>query len=153
MESRIVYAVIDVTNPDTGVVTNPVVRRVVKRDGKNVFVSGERIIAPDLVSFRRMLGPKVAVEGAPTEDEVRRLVQDMTPEELSKIGLARVSEDGESDTDIMALFSSPEARQVALDEELDMNDLRELAGTGSGRGGRFTAQDIRDLAAEAAEAE
>jgi len=144
MEKREEFSVVSQMDPDTGEIRNPVVRRVVMTDGKVTMTKSEQIVAQDLVEFRKNYPHHAhSVKGAPSMDQIAFVLKDMSDEELQVLGLSR---GGVVQPSIVDLFASKAAFDLATQQGQEfLERLQEMAGDGSGPGGKFRTADLKLL--------
>jgi len=122
----------------------PVNKVVTKTDGKIEYVQLEKAVASSLAEFRERF-PTEPVEGAPVGDELRVVTSELTDEQLSEIGLTRLTPVEAVAVEVDPVqFASDEAENRAVEASLDL-----IPGGGSGQNGAYTASDIRFMIATA----
>jgi len=122
----------------------PVNKVVSRTDGKMEYVQMEKAMASSLAEFRERF-PTEPVEGAPVGDELRVVTAELTDEQLTEIGLTRLTPVVHEEVEVDPVqFASDEAEKRALEASLDL-----IPGGGSGQSGAYTASDIRFMIATA----
>jgi hypothetical protein len=140
-----IYRLVPILHPVTGDTVQGVEKVVISRDGTRQFEKQGKVVANSLGEFREAY-PREKVEGAPTEENMKLDLAQMSDEQLAAMGVQRaapVEEPGIEDIDIDAIFASVEAADFAHEKDMSMDLFP--AGEGSGHEGRYTKKDVTNI--------
>lgn len=144
MSHETIYRLVPIVDPATGDTTQGVEKVIVSRDGTRQFEKQGRLVAHSLGEFRERF-PREKVDGAPTEENMRLDLAQMTDEQLAAMGVTRVEPvsvvDVADDND--DLFASVEAADFAHEKGMALDLF--VAGGGSGYEGRYTKKDVQKI--------